>query len=138
MPQVMWFIRRQMRRHRTHRLSVPQFRTLVLLDRYPAASLSAVADHLGSALPTASRIVAGLVTKGLVVRRACASDQRQVALELSAKGRSVLTTAQRATQESLSRELAELSDAQRSVITRAMGLLKDAFAGVPKPGDEGE
>src|SRR5215213_8530227 len=90
MPQVMWFLRRQMRRHRTHRLSVPQFRTLVLLDRYPAASLSAVADHLGSALPTASRIVAGLVSKGLVVRRACASDQRQVALGLSAKGRSVL------------------------------------------------
>src|SRR4051812_38600064 len=87
MPQVMWFIRRQMRRHRTHWLSVRQFRTLVRRDRYPTASLSAVAENLGAALPTASRMVAGLVEKGLVHRRDCPTDRRQVSLGLTAKGR---------------------------------------------------
>src|SRR5215217_3088460 len=106
MPQVMWFIRRQMRRHRTHRLSVPQFRTLVLLDRYPTASLSSVAEHLGAALPTASRMVTGLVDKGLVVRRECPTDRRQMALVLTPKGRSVLNTARRETQDAVAREIA--------------------------------
>jgi DNA-binding MarR family transcriptional regulator len=138
MPQVMWFIRRQMRRHRTHRLSVPQFRTLVLLDRYPSASLSAVADHLGSSLPTASRMVAGLVGKGLVVRGACAKDQRQVSLGLSESGRSALVTAQRATQESLAHELQQLTDLERQTVTRAMALLKQSFAATPKPGEDQE
>jgi DNA-binding MarR family transcriptional regulator len=134
----MWFIRRQMRRNRSHRLSVPQFRTLVLLDRYPNASLSAVADHLGSSPPTASRIVAGLVAKGLVMRAACAKDQRQVSLGLSPAGRGALEVAQRATQESLARELAQLSDSDRNAVTRAMGLLKESFASTPAHGAEQE
>src|SRR3954468_630063 len=82
MPQVMWFIRRQMRQHRTRGMSVPQFRTLVMLDRYPTASLSAVAENLGATLPTASRMVSGLVTKGLVARRPHPTDRRQASLVL--------------------------------------------------------
>src|SRR3954447_10301930 len=53
LPLVMWFIRQHMRRHRTRGLSVPQFRALVLIDRFPEASLSAIAEHLGSTLPSA-------------------------------------------------------------------------------------
>ena len=141
LPQVMWFLRRQMRRHRSHRLSVPQFRTLVLLDRYPAASLSAVAENLGAALPTASRMVAGLVSKGLVVREPCPTDRRRMSLVLTPKGRNVLNAARRATQASVAREVARLSDAQRATIIEAARLLRDVFAGTPPPGaggDEGE
>src|SRR5215213_6780192 len=112
MPQVMWFIRRQMRRHRTHRLSVPQFRTLVLLDRYPTASMSSVAEHLGATLPTASRMVAGLVNKRLVVRNACASDRRQVSLLLAARGRKALDAARQETLQSLERQIAHLDPDQ--------------------------
>src|SRR5689334_5564645 len=66
MPPVMWFIRRHMRRHRTCGLSVPQFRALVLLDRHPTASLSLVAEHLGSSQPSASRLITKLVERGFV------------------------------------------------------------------------
>jgi DNA-binding MarR family transcriptional regulator len=138
MPQVMWFIRRQMRRHRTHRLSVPQFRSLVLLDRYPTASLSAVAEHLGATLPTASRMVTGLVDKGLVTRRDCPTDRRQMALVLTAKGRSVLNTARRETQDAVAQEIAHLTDDQRTTVMEAMGLLQDVFAAVAPPGDDPE
>src|SRR3954469_20240976 len=93
MPQVMWFIRRQMRQHRTRGMSVPQFRTLVMLDRYPTASLSAVAENLGSTLPTASRMVSGLVAKGFVARRVHPTDRRQASLVLTPKGRAAHNTA---------------------------------------------
>ena len=137
MPQVMWFIRRQMRRHRTRGMSVPQFRTLVMLDRFPTASLSAVAENLGSTLPTASRLVSGLVTKGFVSRKAHPTDRRQASLVMTSKGRSALNTARQATQDGIARELAKFGDAERTMICRAMGLLAEAFAGTPLPGAEG-
>src|SRR4051794_1070087 len=90
LPQVMWFIRQHMRRHRTRGLSVPQFRALVLMDRFPEASLSAIAEHLGSTLPSASRLVTGLVDKGLVVRESSSTDRRRVSLFLTPRGRAVL------------------------------------------------
>src|SRR5580700_10156635 len=78
-PPVIWFIRREMRAFRKG-LSLPQFRTLSLINRQPAASLSAVADHLGASLPTASRMVQGLVAQGLLARKGCREDRRQLAL----------------------------------------------------------
>jgi DNA-binding MarR family transcriptional regulator len=137
MPQAMWFIRRQMRRHRTRGMSVPQFRTLVMLDRFPTASLSAVAENLGASLPTASRMVSGLVSKGFVARKAHPTDRRQASLVMTAKGRSALNTARQATQDGMAAELVKLGDADRATITRAMGLLAEAFAGTQLPGAEG-
>jgi DNA-binding MarR family transcriptional regulator len=61
MPPVMWFMRRQMRRHPTRGVSVPQYRVLVILDSIPSPSLSTVADNLGLSLPATSRVVTGLV-----------------------------------------------------------------------------
>jgi DNA-binding MarR family transcriptional regulator len=123
----MWFIRRQVRRHRTHRLSVPQYRTLCLLDRMPHASLSEVADHLGATLPTASRMVSNLVTKGLAERKPCPDDRRQMSLQLTAKGRRAYEGAQQETQQSLAAEVASLTDAERAAIAEAMRLLGDVF-----------
>src|SRR4051812_3608806 len=133
LPQVMWFIRQHMRRHRTRGLSVPQFRALVLMDRFPEASLSAIAEHLGSTLPSASRLVTGLVDKGLVVRESSATDRRQLSLVLTPRGRSVLAAAQTETLEAVTAKVAGLTDAERETITRAMGLLLDVFANVRGP-----
>jgi DNA-binding MarR family transcriptional regulator len=129
MPQVMWFIRRHMRRHRTRGMSIPQFRTLVLLDARPDACLSEVAENLGASLPTASRIVSGLVSKQLVERQTCATDRRHCELRLTPAGRAVLNAGRQATQEHLAGELAGLSAADRSVVTAAMGVLDRAFGG---------
>ncbi len=129
MPQVMWFIRRHMRRHRTRGLSVPQFRTLVLLDRYPDASLSLVAENLGAALPTASRMVAGLVR-----REASAADRRQVALALTAKGRSAFEAARQETQNEVALKVSRLTPEQRGTVAEAMRLLGDLFAGPAEAG----
>jgi DNA-binding MarR family transcriptional regulator len=127
LPPVMWFLRKTMRAHRAAGLSVPQFRTLVLLDRYPTASLSCVAEHLGASPPTASRMVGGLVKQGLIVRKECAEDRRQVALLLTERGRSVLNKSRAGTQEQIAKELAHLSDGGRESIERSMRLLGRIF-----------
>src|SRR4051812_50176626 len=76
LPPVTRVVRRHMRSNKSRGLSLPRFRTLALLRAAPSANLSAVADFLGASLPTASRIVSGLVAKGFVVRREHADDRR--------------------------------------------------------------
>jgi DNA-binding MarR family transcriptional regulator len=134
LPPVMLFIRREMRRHRTCGLSVPQFRALWLLARNPTGSVSLIAEHLGSSQPSASRLIQGLVAKGLVTRKECPEDRRQVKLLLTPRGRAVLETSQRATQERLAEEIAHLPESQRKTISAGMKVLQEAF-GRPCPGE---
>jgi DNA-binding MarR family transcriptional regulator len=107
-------------------LSLPQFRTLVCVNQDPEASLSAVAHFLGSSMPTASRIVAGLVQKGLLVRRGCA-DRRQVSLELTGAGRSLMEKAWSGAQEALEGKVKSFDARERALVTSAMHLLKGVF-----------
>src|SRR3954468_19567639 len=95
-PSLIWYIRLNMRQHRKG-LSVPQFRALVKIRNEPAASLSTVAEHLGSSLPTASRTVSTLVNKGLLSRSGSIQDRRQCALTLTARGRQIVEDAHAAT-----------------------------------------
>ena len=70
MPYLMRFVRTRMRSQR-HGLSVPQFRTLIYIQHSDRANLSSLADHLGLSLPAVSRLVGGLVRRGLVNREIC-------------------------------------------------------------------
>lgn len=133
-PPVIWFIRRQMRHFRRD-LSLAQFRTLTLVNRQPAASLSAVADHLGASLPTASRMVHGLVERGLLARQGCQGDRRQLALAITPRGEALLNTAWEETQASLKSELSRLSPVQQQNIADAMQLLKGVFGALGLNGD---
>jgi len=51
-PTVMRFIRAQMRGHRALGLSVPQFRTLVYIERTGGTSLGGVADPSTKTMPS--------------------------------------------------------------------------------------
>lgn len=136
LPPVMWFIRTHMRKHRAHGLSVPQFRTLALLDRFPTASLSMVAENLGASAPTASRMVDGLVRKGLITRESCSDDRRQISLLLTEEGRRVLETSRSETQRMIADEVSHLPESERETIVRAMQMLHDIFSSKPAPGEE--
>ena len=126
LPPVMWFIRRQMRSHRGG-LSLAQFRSLVRANRRPQATLSDLAEHLGCAMPTASRIVGGLVDKGLMVREGCRWDRRLVFFTLTAKGRDVLHAARKAAQQQMELELDKLTPQERKTLIQATGILKSIF-----------
>jgi len=126
-PVIIGFIRSEIRSHRGADLSVPQFRTLALLSRSQGASLSVVAEFLGLSLPATSRLVNGLVEKGLVTRQISDGNRRQVALSVSARGRATWDAARRATQRRLAEVIAPLTPAQRARIQEAMHLLRESF-----------
>src|SRR4051812_41690879 len=128
LPPVMRMVRKFMRSHRQHGLSVPQFRAMAFLRTTPAAKLSAVAEVLGASTPTTSRIVSGLKAKGLVHRAEGSKDRRCIELGLTPRGVAVIDKARRATRAQLAKELGQLSDADRGAILQSMQSLRALFA----------
>jgi len=124
----MRFIRAQMHVHRRVELSVPQFRALVFVSRHEDGSLSALAEQLGLSLPATSRMVQVLVQRGLLERAAGSGDRRCVALSLTARGRTSLRAARRATQAALARRFEVLSASECARISEAMDILSGVFA----------
>ncbi len=128
-PLVMRTIRQSMRGHGAHDLSVPQFRALAYLDRHAGASLSDVAEHVGLTLSSVSRLVDGLVTRGLLVREASTADRRYLTLQLTPAGEGLLAVARQATRQDLADLVSPLSPSEQALVTQAMHLLRTVFAG---------
>jgi DNA-binding MarR family transcriptional regulator len=126
-PQIMRAIRAEMRSHRGHDLSVPQFRTLTFIHRNPEVSLSHLAEHLGLTLPSTSKLVDGLVNQKIVARRESKEDRRRLTLALTKSGEDILHVARAATQNHLKNVLHELSADELSSIIYAMNLLHPLF-----------
>jgi DNA-binding MarR family transcriptional regulator len=108
-------------------MSLPQFRSLVRINRTPSASLSAVAEHLGASLPTTSRIIGGLVDRGLLARADNRRDRRQIALVITRRGKAVLAAARHGAQKKMEAELLPLSPRQRASVVAAMEILENLF-----------
>lgn len=128
-PPVMRFIRTEMRRHGAPGLSMPQFRALGFVDRCPGASLSAVADHLGVTLSTASVIADRLVRHGLIARAPHPTERRRITLTLTPAGSLLLQQARQATRSKVAAMLDGLSSEQLQTIAEGVTLLNDAFRG---------
>jgi DNA-binding MarR family transcriptional regulator len=125
-PPTTWFIRRQMRGNRKG-LSMLQFRALYYINANPSTSLSAVAEHVGASLPSASRLVAGLEAQDLVERSGSEDDRRQMKLMITREGAQVMDAARAATLERIDEELASLDKEQRVLLGSAMDLLRGLF-----------
>jgi DNA-binding MarR family transcriptional regulator len=126
-PAIMRFIRSQMRDHREN-LTVPQFRTLVLLSHDGDPTMSKVAEHLGISLPAASRMVDGLVRRGLLERQTRAGDRRSVSLSLTSVGQRTFRAALHATEQMLTQHFKALSDKDLAQVAGAMDTLASLFA----------
>jgi DNA-binding MarR family transcriptional regulator len=126
-PMIMWAIRNQMRSHRTADLTVVQFRTLAFLGRNKGASLSDLAEHIGIARPSASKLVDGLVSRLLVSRKGSPVDRRRIRLTLTPKGLSSLQTARAAAQADLAARMAALRSGEQATVGQAMRTLRSLF-----------
>ena len=127
-PQVMRVLRTEMRLNRAADLTVPQFRTLKFLDREPGSSLSAVAEHVGLALPSMSTLVEGLVARKLILRNTAPDDRRRVTLHLTAIGQSLVAETFAATQARLAERLAAVAPGDRAAVVQALECLRLIFA----------
>jgi DNA-binding MarR family transcriptional regulator len=132
-PRVVRVIRRLMWNHRLSELSVPQFRALALISRSPHATLSCVADHVGTSLPAASRMIGGLVDRKLVTRQECHDDRRQVSLTLTPRGVGAFRASRAATQRQLGRQLKSLSQPERRLVVDAMKVMAEIFGADADP-----
>lgn len=127
-PQIMQAIRVEMRRGRSSDISIPQFRTLRFIQCNPDSSLSSLAEYLGLTLPSASKLVDGLVKQKLVVRQESTTDRRRLTLALTQVGASIVNSARIGARDSLARDLSPLSDNELETICQAMNLLRPIFA----------
>jgi len=122
-PAAMRVIRQHMRSHRLAGISIPQLRVLAFLDRCGPATLSAVAEHVGTTLPSMSRMIQSLVEERLVLRHPGSPDRRAVCLEIAAKGRRALEIARKATVQQLARQIGSLRADEVARLKEAMSLL---------------
>lgn len=126
-PSVMREVRELMRSHRTADLSVTQFRVLAFVDRHSGTSLSAVAEHIGLTLPSMSKLMDGLVERKLIVREFDRADRRRVTLKLTARGRTILEAARKATRDHLTHVLSTLDKAHLETVYQALATLRPLF-----------
>jgi len=131
-PQILQSIRVEMRRGRGSDISIPQFRTMRFIQRNPDSSLSEVAEHLGLTLPSASKLVDGLVKQKLVIRKESAEDRRRLTLLLTSTGTSIVDSARANARANLAEKLKHLSDAELETISQAMLILHPIFANQDK------
>ena len=137
-PIVMRYIRAEMRSRRAKGVSVPQFRSMTFLRMNEGASLSRVAEHVGLSMPAMSRLIDGLVRRGLLVRAVSSSDRRMVTLHLTDRGQEMMKAARRWTQNRLASVLEDLPADRRSDISGAMTLLSGAFADSAMGGEKSQ
>ncbi len=131
-PVVMRTIRTEMRNRRGAELTVPQFRTMLFLDRNPSSSLQDLAGNLGLTSPTVCKMVDGLVADGLVTRQDSSEDRRKVLLALTSRGQVILDQAQSGTRARLAEILSVLNAEDRETVFSAMERLHALFSFEPK------
>jgi len=107
-------------------VTLPQFRTLVLLDARGRLSVAELADALGVVPSTASRMCDRLVTKGLIRRAASRSNRRQVMLNLSERGRALLAESTRQRKREIAELLSTISPTDQKRLARALRRLVEA------------
>jgi MarR family transcriptional regulator for hemolysin len=126
-PMVMRSLRAEFRSHRGSDLSIPQYRTLMYLRRTPGKSLADLADHLGITPPSTSKLVDGLVKRGLVSRKDFPGDRRKIVLSLTPAGTELAEASLRLTQAAYLKRFAALPKETLATIKQAMAALRPIF-----------
>jgi DNA-binding MarR family transcriptional regulator len=126
-PLVMQFMRGQMRKASSRKLSIAQLRTLNFVRKHDLPSLSCAAEFIGLSLPAMSRLVDGLVKANLLTRRACADDRRHIRLAVTKAGQAALDESWKSTHARLAMEIAAMTPQQRETISAAMDILRGSF-----------
>lgn len=130
-PIVMHTIRAEFRSQRSRDLSVAQFRTLAYIKNNNGASLSSLAAHIGLTLPSMSKLIDGLVSRGLVTRDSDPEDRRKICLCLTSAGKNELEAAYEHTQAFLADKISSLAKEDLDTVSHSMRILKSLFTTDP-------
>lgn len=124
---MMRLVGREVRRESPPSLPEHQFRTLMVIKHYDRASLSSVAEHLGTTLPAVSKVVDQLVDLGYVRRETAPEDRRKSVLSLTEAGEAVIERAKSHMHSKLAERLSQLTGHECAVLDLAMDILRSAL-----------
>ncbi|MFG2452512.1 MarR family winged helix-turn-helix transcriptional regulator [Streptomyces sp. NPDC048512] len=115
------------------RVTLPQFRMLVVLSTRGATKLVALADLLQVAPSTAMRMVDRLIAAGLADRQTNPDNRRETLLQLTEEGRRTVedVTARRRTE--IAAIVERLAPQQRAALVGALGAFNEAGGEPPAP-----
>lgn len=125
-PRTMNHIRSEVRGLAKPHLPVPQFRILARLSKGPANN-SQLAEWMGVSLPAMSRMVDGLVKRGLVSRSRETFDRRQVQLDLTSKGKEQFQDIRAGMLNQLAGRLTALDPEKRDRLRQGLSVLDEIF-----------
>jgi DNA-binding MarR family transcriptional regulator len=124
---IMRAMRAEVRRRRLPELSLPQFRALAFVGRNEGAALSDVAAFLGLGLPSASKLIDGLVDAKFVIREIAPGDRRRVQLGLSMAGHAKYNVMVKQARNFLAGKVAHFSEDQLRQLSETLAALRATF-----------
>lgn len=107
-------------------VTLPQYRTLVLLELHGAMTLSELADALGVVPSTASRMCDRLVAKRLIRRATDRRNRRRISLTLLDAGRALIAESTRRRKDEITRLLRSIPAGDQRRLADALGVLVEA------------
>jgi DNA-binding MarR family transcriptional regulator len=107
-------------------VTLPQFRSLVVLATAGPQTVSALADRLAVHASTMTRMCNRLVSRGLVVRAPSAVDRREVVIALTGTGTSVVENVMAARRRKLSEVVEAMGDDDRIAVVVALNKFAQA------------
>src|SRR3954471_8866156 len=110
-------------------LTFSQLSALTSLQLAGALTPRELADTERGQPPTMTKIVGKLEERGLVARTPHPTDRRQVILAATEQGRTVYAQFERARNEWLAQQLAQLGPAERDTLERAAEILQQVARG---------
>jgi DNA-binding MarR family transcriptional regulator len=116
-------------------VTIPQFRTLVVLDAHGQMNLNRLSGLLGVTPSTALRMIDRLLAVELVSRRDNPANRREVLLELTEAGRLIVEQVTAKRRAEIARIVTGMPASQRTELTAALRAFADA-AGEPEPRSE--
>lgn len=115
-------------------VTLPQFRVLVVLSSAGPLRMGALAARLGVNISTFSRTADRLVAGGWAARAENPLSRREILLELTDQGRTLVDAVTGHRRRLITQVLAEMNEPDRAALARSLGAFADA-AGEPQTAD---
>ena len=107
-------------------VTLPQFRTLVMLANRGPQTVSSIADGLDVHASTMTRMCNRLVNRGLVIRTPSATDRREVVVTLSTQGRQLVEDVTARRRRDLDAVVERMPPEDRSAVVTGLELFAHA------------
>ncbi|MDI3423464.1 MarR family winged helix-turn-helix transcriptional regulator [Streptomyces luteolus] len=115
------------------RVTLPQFRMLMVLSSRGATKLVHLAELLGVAPSTAMRMVDRLIAAGLADRRVNPDNRRETLLQLTDDGRRIVTDVTARRRQEIATIVERLTPERRAALVAALTAFSEASGEPPAP-----